>query len=72
MTDIISLVLLIIGGFNWLLVGVFKFDLVSWIFGGQTALMSRIIYIIVGVSALWCISFLFKDGCLGRRRNKNQ
>lgn len=59
--DIIALVLLIIGGVNWGLVGIFQFDLVSWLFGGQGAMLARIVYTLVGISALWCISFLFKD-----------
>lgn len=65
MIDTISLLLTIIGGINWLLVGVFQFDLVAWIFGGQAALVSRIIYVIIGAAALWCISLLFKN----RERN---
>lgn len=59
--DIVALILLIIGGLNWFLVGIFQFDLVSFIFGGQAALLSRIIYTLVGLSAMWCISFFFKD-----------
>ncbi|MDD6051962.1 MAG: DUF378 domain-containing protein [Clostridiales bacterium] len=61
MMDRISLILTIIGGINWLLVGVFQFDLVAWIFGGQAALVSRIIYTIIGAAALWCITLLFKN-----------
>ena len=60
MLDMISLLLTIIGGVNWLLVGVFQFDLVAWIFGGQGALISRIIYTVIGAAALWCITLLFK------------
>ena len=60
MLDTISLLLTIIGGINWLLVGVFQFDLVAWIFGGQGALLSRIIYTVIGAAALWCITLLFK------------
>lgn len=59
--DMIALVLLIIGGINWGLVGLFQFALVSWLFGGQAAMLSRIIYTLVGISALWCISLLFRD-----------
>lgn len=59
--DVLALVLSIIGGLNWGLVGIFQFDLVAWIFGGQDALLSRIIYTLVGISAVWCISFLFKE-----------
>ncbi len=51
-----SLTLTIIGALNWLLVGLFEFDLVAAIFGGQTAIISRIIYIIVGIAGLICIS----------------
>lgn len=61
MLDRISLVLLIIGGLNWGSVGIFKFDIVSWLFGGQADLVSRIIYTLVGLSALWCISLLFRS-----------
>ena len=60
MLDTISLLLTIIGGINWLLVGVFQFDLVAWIFGGQGALISRIIYTVIGAAALWCITLLFR------------
>ena len=61
MWDKLALILLIIGGVNWGLVGIFEFDLVAWLFGGQTALLSRIVYIIVALSAIWCISLLFRD-----------
>lgn len=61
MLDTISLLLTIIGGVNWLLVGVFQLDLVAWIFGGQAALISRIIYTVIGAAALWCITLLFKN-----------
>ena len=60
MIDTVSLLLTIIGGINWLLVGVFQFDLVAWIFGGQAALLSRIIYPVIGAAALWCITLLFR------------
>ena len=56
--DMLALILSIIGSINWGLVGIFKFDLVAWIFGGQTAVVSRIIYTIVGLAGLWCISLL--------------
>ena len=61
MLDRISLVLLIVGGLNWGSIGLFKFDIVSWLFGGQADLISRIVYTIVGLSALWCISLLFRS-----------
>ena len=59
--DKLALVLLIIGGLNWGLVGIFSFDLVAWMFGGQGAVLSRIVYIIVALSAAWCISLLFRE-----------
>ena len=59
--DTVSLLLVIIGAINWLLVGVFQFDLVAWLFGGQGAVISRIVYSLVGVAGLWCISLLFRD-----------
>ena len=58
--DTIALILSIIGSLNWGLVGIFKFDLVAWLFGGQCSVFSRIIYTIVGLAGLWCISFLFR------------
>ena len=59
--DKIALTLLVIGGINWGCVGLFQFDLVAYLFGGQAALVSRIIYGIVGLAGLWCISLLFRD-----------
>lgn len=61
MLDRTSLVITIVGAINWLLVGLFKFDLVAYICGGQTAVISRVIYTIVGVAGLWCISLLFRQ-----------
>ena len=61
MLDIIALILVIIGGINWGSIGIFQFDIVVWIFGGQAAIVSRIIYTLVGIAALWCISLLFRD-----------
>ena len=60
--DTIALILSIIGSINWGLVGLFKFDLVAWIFGGQDAVISRIIYGLVGLAGLWCITLLFRRG----------
>ena len=51
--NIITLLLIIIGGLNWLLVGLAQFDLVAALFGGQTAALSRVVYVLVGLSALW-------------------
>lgn len=61
MIDKIALTLLIIGGINWGLVGIFKFDLVAFLCGGQIGVISRIIYIIICLCAIWCITLLFKD-----------
>lgn len=61
MLDRIALFLLIIGGINWGLNGILQFDLVSWLFGGQSAVVSRIVYTLVGIAALWCISLFFKN-----------
>lgn len=60
--DTIALLLNIIGGLNWGLVGLFQFDLVAWLFGGQTALLARLVYILVALSALWNITLLFRRG----------
>lgn len=51
--DWIALALLIVGGINWGLVGLFQFDLVATLFGGEAALISRIVYVLVGLSALY-------------------
>lgn len=61
MFDKIALILLIIGGLNWGLVGIFSFDLVAWLFGGTGALLSRVVYILVALSAVWCITLLFRE-----------
>lgn len=58
--DRLSLALVIIGALNWGLIGLFQFDLVAWLFGGQGSLFSRIVYTVVGLAGLWCASFLFR------------
>ncbi len=60
--DTIALILSIIGSLNWGLVGLFKFDLVAWLFGGQDAIISRIIYTVIALAGLWCITLLFRKG----------
>lgn len=62
--DRIALILTIIGGINWGSIGLFKFDIVAWICGGQTATVSRVIHTLVGLAALWCISLLFRSDAL--------
>ena len=59
--DRIALILGIIGALNWGIVGLFRFDCVAFLFGGQTGAISRVIYALVGLAALWCISLLFRD-----------
>lgn len=61
MIDKISLILVIIGALNWGSIGLFKFDIVGWIFGGQGAIVSRIIFTVVALAGIWCISMLFRD-----------
>ncbi len=58
--DTIALILSIIGSLNWGLMGIFRFDLVAWLFGGSDALLSRIIYTVIGIAGLWCITLLFR------------
>ncbi len=62
--DKLALTLLIIGGLNWGLVGIFQFDLVAWAFGGQASIISRIVYILVALAAAWCISLLFRKNAV--------
>ena len=66
--DTAALILVIIGALNWGLIGLFGFDLVATIFGGQDALLSRIVYSLVGLAGLYSISFLARD----RTRNTNR
>lgn len=61
MLDKISLILVIIGAINWGSIGLFQFDIVAWICGGQAAIVSRIIYTLVALAGIWCISMLFRD-----------
>ena len=58
--DRIALILSIIGGLNWGLVGLFRFDLVAYVCGGQASAVSRVIYTLVGLASVWCISLLFR------------
>lgn len=59
--DKIALTLAIIGGLNWGSIGIFRFDLVAFLFGGSDSAISRVIYTLVGLAAIWCISLLFRD-----------
>ena len=67
MIDKIALIIAIIGGLNWGCIGLFQFDLVAWIFGGSGSMLARIIYTVVGLAAIWCISLLFRDRDTVRR-----
>ena len=58
--DRIALILTIIGALNWGSIGLFQFDIVAWICGGQASLLSRIIYTVVGLAGIWCISLVFR------------
>ena len=62
--DTVAQILSIIGCLNWGLVGIFQFDLVAWLFGGANSLFSRLVYTIIGLAGLWCISFLFRRNTL--------
>ena len=59
--DKIALILAIIGGLNWGCIGIFGFDIVAFLFGGADSAMSRVIYTLVGLAAVWCISLLFRE-----------
>ena len=70
MCDKIALILLIIGGINWGLVGVFELDMVACLFGGADSILARTVYILVAISAVWCISLLFrKEEALSYQRS---
>jgi uncharacterized membrane protein YuzA (DUF378 family) len=60
MLDRLALILVIIGAVNWGSIGLFQFDIVAWIFGGQAAIVSRIVYTLVALCGAWCISLLFR------------
>ena len=59
--DNLALALVIVGALNWGSIGIFGFDIVGWLFGGQAAILSRIIFAVVGLAGLWSISILFKE-----------
>jgi uncharacterized membrane protein YuzA (DUF378 family) len=69
MLDKIALVFVIIGAINWGLVGLFQFDFVAFLFGGTDAMLSRVVYTLVALSGLWCISLLFRDNESSRIRD---
>lgn len=59
--DRIALILVIIGALNWGSIGLFQFDLVAWIGGGMDGMLARIIYTLVAIAGVWCISLLFRS-----------
>ena len=61
LVDKIALALAIVGGLNWGAVGLFQFDLVAFLFGGPDSVLSRAVYVVVGLAAIWCISLLFRE-----------
>ena len=62
--DTIAQILSIVGCLNWGLVGIFQFDLVAWLFGGSDSWVARIIYTVIALAGVWCISFLFRRDAL--------
>ncbi len=58
--DRIALLITIIGALNWGSIGLFRFDIVAWLCGGQTSLVSRIVYTVVALAGIWCVSLLFR------------
>lgn len=59
--DRIALILAVIGALNWGSIGLFQFDIVAWLCGGQSSLLSRVIYTVVALAGIWCISLLFRS-----------
>ncbi len=67
MLDKLALILVIVGALNWGGIGLFQFDAVAWLFGGQGAMLSRVIYTLVALAGVWCISMLFREDAVGDR-----
>lgn len=61
MLDRICLILVILGALNWGGVGLFQFDTVAWLFGGADSLIARIIYTVIALAGIWCVSLLFRE-----------
>lgn len=61
MLDRICLILVILGALNWGGVGLFQFDAVAWLFGGADSLIARIIYTVIALAGIWCVSLLFRE-----------
>ena len=70
MLDKIALALTIVGALNWGSIGLFQFDIVAWLFGSQSATISRILYTVIALAGIWCISLLFRrDAVVVDRRD---
>ena len=65
--DRIALILTVVGALNWGSVGLFQFDVVAWISGGSAAVLARIIYTLVALAGLWCLSLVFRPDELRER-----
>ncbi len=59
--DRIALILVIIGALNWGSIGIFQYDIVAGLFGGQAAIIARVIYTLVAIAGIWCVSLLFRE-----------
>ena len=64
--DKLALTLAVIGGLNWGAIGLFNFDLVAFICGGSGTWLARVIYAVVGIAALWCITLLVRNESTAR------
>lgn len=71
MFDKLALLLTVIGAINWGSIGLFQFDIVAAIFGGQGSIISRIIYTLVGLAGIWCISLFFRDEAIMATRKQS-
>ena len=70
MLDRIALILSIIGGLNWGLVGLFRFDFISFVCGGSTTSLSRIFYVLFALAAVWTVSLLFRENPFLERKHE--
>lgn len=59
--DKVALALAVVGALNWGSVGLFGFDCVAFLFGGQAGVVSRVIYTLVGLAGIWCVTLLFRE-----------
>ena len=59
--DRIALIIAVIGALNWGSVGLFRFDLVAWLCGGAGSMLARVIYTVVALAGIWCISLIFRE-----------